>query len=112
MILNSPDKHLTDQEFYTLIKFFDLVIEKKEIDDDETSFELSDISAGKEEAGTLFNRIFMSGQVLEISVDIEEGYKFDEEIAEAKKEVAKKPEKERAKLLKIISSIKNHKKVK
>src|SRR3989338_906515 len=112
MILNSPDKHLTDQEFYTLIKFFDLVIEKKEIDDYETSFELSDISAGKEEAGTLFNRIFMSGQLLEISVDIEEGYKFDEEIAEAKKEAGKKSEKEKAKLLKIIRDIKSHKKVK
>lgn len=112
MILNSPDKHLTDQEFYTLIKFFDLVVEKKEIDDDETSFRLMDIGVGSEEAGTLFNRIFMSGQLLEISVDIEEGYKFDEEIEKAKKEAEKKPEKEKTKLLKIIRSIKSGKKIK
>lgn len=112
MILKSPEKHLTDQEFYTLIKFFDFVIEKKEIDDDETSFSLSDISAGNEEAGDLFNRIFMSGQVLEISVDIEAGYRFNEGIEEAKKEAEKRSEKEKAKLLKIIRDIKNRKKIK
>ena len=112
MILNSPDKHLTDQEFYTLIKFFDLVIEKKEIGDEETSFKLSDISAGSEETGTLFKRIFMSAQLLEISVDIEEGYKFDEEIEEARKEAGKKSEKEKVKLLKIIKNIKGGKKIK
>ena len=90
MILNSPDKHLTDQEFYTLIKFFDLVIEKKGIDDEETSFRLSDISAGNEEAGDLFNRIFMSGQLLEISIDIGEG-KDKQKIEKLKKELSKLP---------------------
>jgi len=33
MILKSPDKHLTDQEFFTYIKFFDFFIEKKEPDE-------------------------------------------------------------------------------
>ncbi len=116
MTLNSLKKHFTDQEFYTFIKFFDLVIEKKEIDDDETSFSLSDIGIGNEGHGNLFNRIFMNGQLLEISVDIsvdiKERHEFDEGLEEAKKEAGKKSEKEKAKLLKIISDIKNCKKIK
>lgn len=94
MILKSPDKHLTDQEFFTYIKFFDFFIEKKEPDDDEETFKVSDLTVGDDEAGTIFNRIFMSGQVLEVSVEIEKGYKFKEEIEKAKQEIAKKPEKE------------------
>lgn len=74
--MKSLDKQLIDQEFYTLIKFFDLVIEKKEFDADKTSFLLKDLGVGNEEAGTLFNHILMSGQVLEISFEIEEGYDF------------------------------------
>lgn len=112
MILNSPDKHLTDQEFFTYIKFFDLVIEKKELDEDAKSFELSDIGIGSDEAGYIFNRIFMSGQLLEIFVDIEKEHRFDEEIIKAKKEAEKKPEKEKTKLLKILKAIKSGKKIK
>ena len=93
MILKSPDKHLTDQEFFTLIKFFDLVIEKKGLDD-EYGFPLSYFGLGSEENGTIFNNLFMSVQVLEITVDIETGYKFDDQVENAKKEAKEKPEKE------------------
>ncbi len=54
----------------------------------------------------------MSGQVSEISVSIEKGYKFDEEVKEARKEALKKPEKEKEKLLKIIENIEAGKKIK
>lgn len=112
MILKSPDTHLTDQEFYTYIKFFDLVIEKKGYDDEKTSFKLMDLSAGNEEAGTVFNRIFMSAQLLETPVGIEKGYDFNKEVQEAKQEVDKKPQKEKDKLLKIIKQVEDGKKTK
>jgi len=34
MIIENIDKHLTDQEFFTYIKFFDLVIKKKPFNSD------------------------------------------------------------------------------
>ena len=106
MILKSPEKHLTDQEFFSLIKFFDYVIEKKPIDGDEETFSIADLTVGNDEAGYVFNRIFMSGQVCELSVDIEKEYKFDEELEEARDEAKKKPKKEREALVKIINKIK------
>lgn len=111
MIFKTPDKHLTDQEFFTLIKFFDLVIEKKGLDEKDT-FKISDFGLGSEEGGTTFNNLFMSARVLEISVDIEQGYKFDEEIKKAEEEANAKPEKEQKQLLKIIRKIQSDKKVK
>lgn len=47
MILKSPEKHLTDQEFYTYAKFFDLIIEKKELEDDEDTFTIRDLTIGE-----------------------------------------------------------------
>lgn len=111
MIIKHPDRHLTDKEFYTLIKFFDQVIEKKGFDDGET-FSLSHFGLGSEENGNIFNDLFMSAQVLEISVDIEKGYKFDEQVEGAKIEMKDKPEKEQKELLKIIRKIQSGKKIK
>ena len=105
MILQAMDKHLTEQEFYTLIKFFDLFVEHKEFVGDQSAFTLRDISIGKEENGTLFNRISLSAQVLDISVDIEKGYDFDKQIKEAKLEAENKPEKEKNALLRILKKI-------
>jgi len=111
MIIKHPDRHLTDKEFYTLIKFFDQVIAKKGFDDGET-FSLSHFGLGTEENGTIFNDLFMSAQVLEISVDIEKGYKFDEQVEGAKVEMKEKPEKEQKELLKIIRKVQSGKKIK
>ena len=111
MIIKHPDRHLTDKEFYTLIKFFDQVIEKKGFDDGET-FSLSHFGLGSEENGNIFNDLFMSAQVLEISVDIEKGYKFDEQVEGAKVEMKEKPEKEQKELLKIVRKIQSGKKIK
>ena len=47
MILKYPDKHLTDQEFFTYAKFFDLIIEKKDLDDDEDTFSIRDLTVGE-----------------------------------------------------------------
>lgn len=113
MIIKSPNKHLTDKEFYTYIKFFGLIVEKTEFDDGENNeFKLSNISIGYYEAGEIFNRIFASGQLLEISVNVEKGYKFNEEIERAINETEKKPLKEKELLLKIIRNIKDGKKIK
>lgn len=116
MILKNPDKHLTDQEFYTYIKFFDFVIEKKEIDDpyieDAKTFGLRDLEIGSDELGLIFNRIYLSAQVLDISVRIEGEYKFDEEIQMAKSFAEKKSGSEKDRLFKIIQDIESHKKIK
>lgn len=113
-MISSSNKHLTDQEFYSYIKFFELVVEKKELDDEneDDSFTLSGIGIGSDATGYIFNRINGSGQLLELSVEIEKGYKFDEEVEDAKKEAEKKPEKEKGSLLKIIKTIQSNKKVK
>lgn len=114
MIINNPNKHLTDQEFFTYIKFFDFVIEKKEINDpyveDAKTFSLHDIEIGDDELGYVFNRIFMSGQVLDLSVNIEREYELAEEIEEAKKDIQKRSDQN--KLLKIIEDIRSGKKIK
>ncbi len=91
MILEFPDKHLADQEFYTLIKFFDLVIEKKGLDD-EDDFPLSYFGLNSEENGTIFNTLGMSAQLLEITLDIRKGHNFEKQIEEAK-EKAKESQK-------------------
>lgn len=111
MIINSTDKHLTDKEFYTHIKFFDLFIDKKELEDGK-DFRLTDFGIGFNEEGTIFNDLFMGFQLLEISVDVEEGYGFDKQIEEAKEEIKKKPEKEQKELEKIIKKVKDGKKIK
>lgn len=117
MIINSPEKHLTDQEFFTHIKFFEYVLNKKELPGDEENFKLTDLGIGsegrKEQGGAIFNRIFMSAQILETPLAIDtSGYKFNEELKEAVEEVKKKSEKEQAKLLKILDGIKKGQKTK
>ncbi len=111
MIIKSPEKHLTDKEFYTLIKFFDLVIEKKRIDDND-DFPLSYFGLSSEENGTIFNNLYMSAEIPEITVDIKKDYEFDKQIEETKKRAKEKPEKEQKELLKIIRKIQSGKKVK
>lgn len=112
MIIKNPEKHLTDQEFYTYIKFFEFVIEQKgfeDEDEDEHSFSLSNIGIGAYEWWDVFNRVFMSTQILEIPIVIEKGYNFNKEIEEAKKEAEKKTKKEKDKILKIIGKIQDEK---
>jgi hypothetical protein len=113
MIIRSTDKHLTDQEFFTFVKFFEFIIEKKELSDKHTeSFKLSDIDIGSDDMGYVFGNIFTSGQALDISIGIEKGYKFDEEIENAKKGAENNPAEEKEKLLKIINNIQNEQKIK
>lgn len=100
-MITDLDKHLTDQEFYTHIKFAGLVLGDQELED-RGGFTLSALSIGEDEKGYIFNRICLGAQLLELSVRITEGYKFEEEIAEAINEAQKKPKEEREKLLKII----------
>lgn len=113
MIFKDADKHLTDQEFFTYIKFFDFVVEKKEIDDpyveNAKTFGLHNILIGDDELGYVFNRIFMSGQILNLSVNIKKEYDLNEEIEKAKKDAQKRPNQE--KLLKIIQDIESQKKM-
>lgn len=112
MIVKSPEKHLTDQEFYTHSRFFDWIIEKKQLDEEEDIFSIRDLTVGNDETGTIFNRIFMSAQILDLSISVHHGYKFDEEITNAKIEAEKKLEKEKSSILKIIKNIEDNKKIK
>lgn len=112
-MIESLTKHSTDQEFYTSIKFFEYVIEKKELDSENNgSFSLDDVSIGEEETGSAYNRVASLGELLDITVAIESGYRFDEDIEKAKGEANKKPVKEKERLLKILNNIKKKKDVK
>ena len=72
MILDDPKKHLTDQELYTHIKFFEYMIDKKDIDNDnEQSFRFRDVSIGSDDKWYIFNRIFKTTQLLEAKVYVE-----------------------------------------
>lgn len=112
-MLESLTKHATDQEFYTAIKFFEYIVEKKELDSDKNGiFSLHDVSIGSDEIGYAYHRISPVARLLELSVTIESGYRFDEGIEKAKGEADKKPTKEKEKLLKILGNIKKKKDVK
>ncbi len=111
MIIDNIDKHLTDKDFFVYAKFFDLFIEKKGIEDKE-NFPLRYFGIGSSEDGEVFNNLFMSAQLLEISVDIEKGYDFKKQIEKAKEEIKQKSEKEQKKLLKITKKIQGGKRIK
>lgn len=113
MIFKLPNNHLTDQEFFTYMRFFDFVIEKKEINsENDESFNLKDISIGSEELGYVFNRIFMSTQLLNTVVNIEKGYDFDKQLNIAKEKIESEPLKDRSELTTILTRIKKNKKIK
>ena len=105
MILKSPDKHLTDQEFFTYIKFDNLVFKHGNHGEEDDIFQLSDLRIGKEDLWEVFTRIFQTCQVLEIKLKINKEDDFDKEIAEARKSVEKRPKKDKENLLKIIETV-------
>lgn len=109
MLLKSPDKHLTDQEFFSHIRFFNLICNHKE--DDPDTFRLTDLAIGYEELGYTYTRIELAGKVMEISVDIDKDYKFDSEFGKAKTEAEKKPVKVKKSLLEVLSNIKTGAKI-
>ena len=101
MIIKSPEKHLTDQEFFSYIKFFGYVMDKKDLDDGLDTFNLRDLQIGSDEEGYIFNRIEMSGQLLKLDVAIEKGYKFAKEVEDARAEAMKKPKKSKRSSLRL-----------
>lgn len=110
MIIKHPDKHLTDQEFYTLIKFFDLFVEGKQIDDKE-SYHITYFGMGDVELGAIFNSIGASAEVLDLKVNLSGSKSLDEELVKAETELAKKSAKEKRELLKILDKIKSSKSI-
>lgn len=108
MILDKPENHLTDQEFFTHIKFFNYIFKNTEIPDDEDTFEVSLITLAWDDHYKVFQRIFKTSQILDIGIEIEE---IDDDIESIKKEVNKKPQKEQDKLNKIIKKIKSGKEI-
>jgi hypothetical protein len=108
MILKSPEKHLTDQEFFTHIKLNNLIFKHdtpEAEDDDKDTFRLTHLKMGNDESYKVFNRIFMGSQVLGLTVRINKGYQFDENLKEAKVETEKKASKEKEALLKTLEKI-------
>ena len=107
MVLKYPDRHLSDQEFFTHIKLFEFIFGDKTINADEDSryFELSDLKIGNDDDSDLFGRICLGGQLLGLTVTIGKDHGFEEEVEKAKEEIAKKPIKERKALVKLLADI-------
>lgn len=106
MMISTPEKHLTDQEFFTYIRFFDFIIERKNISDYKGgAFKLHHIGLGWYDISTIFAKINLTAQVLGTFVEVEKGDKFDQEIKEAQENTAKKPIKEKRRLQKILASV-------
>ena len=116
MIIDSTNKHLTEREFFTHIKFFNLLFNNEVIEDEyenkNGTFKLSDLKIGNEELGNVYNRINMGGQLVELEVEIDRGYDFDKQVLKVKEEIEKKPESEKKSLLKILKNIETGKRLK
>jgi len=114
MITDSTNKHLTDQEFFTHIKLFNLLFGHESIEndyEDNETFKLSDLKIGEEEMGTIYNRINFGSQIANLKVLIKKGYDFDKQIIKAKEEIKNKPEEEKKRLTKIVGKIEKGKSI-
>ena len=90
MIDDSHYKYLTDQEFFTEIKFFTLLFNNEVIEDDfdqDGNFRLTDLMIGREELGEVYNRIYLEGLVAEVAVVFQKGYNFNSQISSVKEEI-------------------------
>src|SRR3989344_6671900 len=104
MILDSPNKHLTDQEFFTHIKF--LLLMSGKFDEDEDKVSLTLLSIGEEEEYEIFSRIYMAWQFTETDVLLDKGvYGFEESFSKAKEEIDKKPDNEKKELKKLLNKV-------
>lgn len=115
MIIDSPHKHLTDQEFFTHIKLFSLIFKIGDAEDgydNDDTFQFSDLVIGYEDPSEIYNRICLGADVLNATVFIKKDSYSDNAVTEAKKRVETRPEKDRAGLLKIIKDIEDGKKIK
>lgn len=105
MILEHPDRHLTDQEFYTHLKF-SLLMSGGFDEDEDSEIALYRLSIGEEEYYEVFSRIYMAWQFTETSVIVEkDSYEFEDSFDKAKEEVEKKPDDEKNKLKKLLDKI-------
>ncbi len=112
MILKSPEKHLTDLEFFSHIKLNNLIFKHDSPDaedDEKDTFRLYHLKMGNEDLASIFNRIYMAAQILGLTVKIEKGYQFEERAKKALTETEKKPKVEKEKLLKTIDKIQKSK---
>lgn len=111
MITDSIEKHQTEQEFYTHIRFYNLLFHHKSLvsgqELEDGYFTMRDIQLGNEELGAVFNRISLTGKVNELKVNVsKESYRYEDGIKKAEEEIAEKSEAEKLKLTKILTKVK------
>ncbi len=108
MFIKDPEKHLSDQAFFSYIKFFDYVVLKKDIDnyDDDGAFSMRDVSLGGEDQAMVFNRILDGAIAVQASVIAKKGYRFDDQMKETKEGLNEKgTDSEKKRISKLIASI-------
>jgi hypothetical protein len=83
-MIEDLNKHLTDQEFFTYVKFFDLVISKKNlVNEDTNEISVYQFSIGEDESYRRFRRLFNFLKYQDLPVKISESRynKLDEMIS-------------------------------
>ena len=105
---NSTDNYLTDQEFFTDIKLFKLLLNSvgvKHYYESGGSFSLAELIIGDENLRRVYWRIDIIAKLLNLRVYIRPDNGFEEQVAQAKEEIQKESEERRKELFKIINKI-------
>jgi len=117
-MIKDLDKHLTDQEFFTYVKFFDLILNQRNLEDneeeDQDEINVCQFSIGEDDSYLRFCRLynFIKYQDIPVKVITHDYHKVKESIDSYKKDAndSEKPEKE--KLENICKKIKDGKLIK
>ncbi len=111
-MISDLNNYLTDQEFFTYVKFLNLVVDKNYSDLDEREFGMHRFSIGKEDIYQIFKRLYGFTDTVDLPVKISARYNTDVQNAEIQGEIDDKPEDEKKNLNKLFKAIKAEKKIK
>lgn len=108
-MIKDLNSYLTDQEFFTYVKFLNLIIDKNYENLDGHELGIRDLSIGSESVYQTFKRAFDFLDLVDPSVKIE-SYNFKE--TEVRFEISNRPKNEQINLNKIIDKILKDKSIK
>jgi hypothetical protein len=108
-MIKDLNSYLTDQEFFTYVKFLDLIVDKNYENLDGHEPGIRDLSIGSESVYQTFKRAFEFLDLVDPSVKIE-SYNLKE--TEVRFEISNRPKNEQINLNKIIDKILKNKSIK
>ena len=103
MILNNPDQHLSDKDFFVFASFQDKVL--RGMDSEQKHIPLYTFALGLEESAPQFKLLFTTLQLLDITVRIEIDHRFSIELSEARAANEDNPKKEREAISRLLNRI-------